>query len=436
MATNRHRGLEIAVWEAAAQGNHPADSSETYDSNGDRFHVVGDVDLAPAQDLLDDERSVDRIFERAGQKVKGLRNTPLSYSVYITGKDEVTADTSAATETALARLLEHCMGGITLGTSTTAKVAGSHSTTTIELTSTTGWAVGQVIGCIDADDSNSTVELRRIESISGDIVTVDQAFSFTPTDGDKVPATITITFDQDVLEDSGGAADRTHSIFVQKGASSTAVAEFLGCKAALSFTGLNRGELAQAVLSYQCASWRNSADTGSLGDDRDAISSTPAWSGTLNGDAPISMGPRTKVYLYDYGTTTAASVNASNIEINPGVEVTPIPSTTSATNNMEGLAGWSIGKPAPTASMQIVPHSDSYDTDLQAGTYKAFRLERQGAEGSSFCIGMPRCEVSATPKLDANGDVLATNISLMAHEDADAIGTTDLAKSPMYIGLC
>lgn len=436
MATSRHRGVEVAVWEAQSQGQHPADDSETYDSNGDRIHVVGDVDLAHEQTFHEDERSVDRIFERAGPMVGGLRNTGFTMPVYLTGKNEVTADTDAATETALARLLEHCMGAVTLGTSTTAKTSGSHSTTTVELTSTTGWAVGQVIGVIDADDNNSTVYLRRIEDISSDIVTFDQALPFTPNDGDKIPATITITFDQDVLADSDGAALRTHSIFVQKGASATAVCEYLGGKAALSLSGLNRGELAMATLNYQFASFRTSADDGNNGDDRDAISSTPSWSGTLHGAAPVAMGPNTKVYLYDYGATTADSVHASNIEINPGVEVTPIPTTTTATDNMEGLAGWSIGKPNPTASMQIVPHTDAYDTDLIAGTYKAFRLERPGGEGSAFCIGMPRCKVAATPKLDANGDVLATNIQLRGHEDTDSIGTTDLAKSPLYIGLC
>lgn len=435
MATSLHRGQDIVVYEATTQGNSPADDGNTYDAEGDLIHCVGSLDVSSIeQQLLEDERSVNRLFERAGVMVKSLRNTSLSIPVYLTGKNSVTADTQSAAETASARLLEHCLGGISINKSTTAKVGGTHAAGSIELTSIDSYAVGQFIGVIDADDNQGTVHMRRVKAIASDVVTFDRPLPFTPADGDKVPGCITIYCDQDVVEDSAGAANRTHSIFVRKAASSAAVLELLGCKAALEIAGLNRGELPTATLAYQVATFRTSADDGT--GDVSAISSTPSFDGTLHGAAPISMGPRTKMYCQDYGSESATSQHLSNVEVSPGITVSPIETSTSAADNMEGLAGWSIDKPAPTASFQVVPHTQDFNTDLEAETFKNFMIERQDAEGKVLAISMLYCEVSSTPKLDANGNVLATNVTLRGHEAPDAVGTTDLAKTPLAIGMC
>ncbi len=434
MATSKHRGTEVIIYEAATQGNSPADDSTTYDASGDRIHTVGEVDITSIdQALVEDERSVSRIFERAGQMVRGLRNTSITLSTYLTGKEATTADGSQATETALARLLEHGLGGIKRGNSTTAKVAGTHTTTSIELTSATNWEAGMLVGVIDASDNRGLVHIRRIIDLTVDVITLDRALPFTPVDGDKVVGGITIYCDQDVLEDSGAGSNRTHSIFVRKGGSSGTVRELLGCKAALSLAALNRGELPTVALEYQCATFRTAADDGT--GDVSAISSTPSFSGTLNGAAPLHMGRDTSVYLDDYGSTSATSKHVNGLEVGLGVTVAPIETVTSATASMEGLAGWTLSKPDPTASMTIVPHGSEWETDLQGGTYKAFAVERRGAEGSAFAIVMPRCEVSSTPKTGDNGEVLAEQVTLRAHEDQDSVGTTDVAKSPILIGL-
>lgn len=433
MATSMHRGLEAIIYEAQSQGDPPSVASETYDANGDRIHVVGNVDITGiAQTLLEDERSVDRIFERAGTMVKGLRNTSVTIPVYVTGKGEVTTGDATPTETALARLFEHGMGGISINDATTAKTAGSHSTDQVELTDSSSYSVGQFVAGVYASDTQARVWMRRVKTKVSDVITFERPLAEAPADGDKIVGCITCFFDQDVLEDSGGAADRTHSIFMRKAGSSTAVLELLGCKGAPSITGLNRGEIPQLQMEYQVATFRTSADDGT--GDVSTISSTPSFNGTLHGSAPVSMGPRTKVYFDDYGSETATARDASNLEVGMGVTVSPIETVTSSADNMEGLGGWTIGKPDPSVTFQITPHTQDFHVDLEGETYKNFMLERRAKEGNAFAISAMQCEVKATPKLSTNGDVLATDVELRCHEIPDAVGTTDIAKTPLAIG--
>jgi len=168
----------------------------------------------------------------------------------------------------------------------------------------------------------------------------------------------------------------------------------------------------------------------------DAALSDPTWSGTTSGGSPLAWGPYTKFWFQDYGTTTATrAIHPSGLSIDPGVAVTSIPSGGSQTDNMQGIAGWSSGPANAKVGFTVTPHATDYDVDLQAGTFKALGIERRGAEGGSICFWFPRMEIEATPVLGTNGEVLAHQVQLVGHEDLDAIGTTDIIKSTILIGL-
>jgi len=421
LATTRHKQRAAFVKEATAFAQE-----SDWQANGTKVHLAAPADTSGvAQSLLKDERTTTRVAEMAGPSVKGLRNTTASASVYITGKDEVTSDTTQVAETSLMVLLEHCMGGVDRSNATTAAVGGSHSTTAVELTSSTNYAAGQMLGVIDAGDTDSIVEWARITDITADVATLDRALSFTPTDGDKVIGTATAYYDPDVLEDSN-AANRQLSWWFEQGESATGFVELIGTKAGMSLEGFERDGLPRITLNINATYWTNSADG----------TTHPTWSGATTGQAPVAFGPRTKFFFQDYGTTTdTTTIHLSELSVDPALAPVPISAVTSQTDNAQGSAGWSQGPYNPTASFTITPHSDAYDTDLGADTFKVFGVFRRNVEGSSFCVWFPRAEISATPVLGANGEVLATQVTILGHEDLDAVGTTDIVKSPMVIGL-
>lgn len=431
-SVSRHRGTEVISYPPTTQGLNPADdASTTYDASGSRIHTVGDIDLsAIEQEMLEDERNTDRIFEPAGLMQRSLRNVEQPIPCYLTGKGEVTADATQASVTKLSALFGRAWGGVKRGNSTTL-AGGGHTTTVINLTSTTNLEVGMGIGLINALDTRSLVEIRRITAIAALAVTVDRAFTFTPADADKVVATITVFPDQDVLEDSGSAALITENLFIRKGGASGRVLELLGGKAAIAFSGLNRSELALLTQNFRFATYRTAADDGT--GDVSAISPTPAFSGTLLGFAPLQIGRDLNVYLDDVGATTIVCQHVSNFEFDPGISFVPIETSTTCIDNLEGMAGWTIERPTPNASMQITPHTTAFETDLQAGTFKNLLYERSAPEGFAFALMMPHAEVNTTPKLGLNDEVLAEDITLKAHEDLDSVGTTDVAKAPFLL---
>jgi hypothetical protein len=419
MADSRHK-FKAGFFQETTPGTGPS-----WPTSCDLIYLAGYPDVSSVgETIIPDERTTARVSARAGYGVKGLRNTTASCSVYLTGKDETTADTVQVAETDLMKLLEHCFGGVSRQKATTAKVAGTHTTTQVELNSASEYVAGQLVGIIDADDTDSIPEVTRIETIAGDIITFAHALGFTPADGDKVIGMATAYVDPDVLEDSNSSARQLSWIFDTLTA--TGITELTGTKASPTIEGLEPNALVRLNLAINAARFKNVGDSVT----------DPTWAGSPSGNAPIAWGPRTKFQFQDYGTTTATNtIHISGLAIDPGIVVVPIPSGGEQTDNMPGLAGWSSGVVNATASFMVTPQASTYDTDLQAGTFKVFGTWRGNTEGSVVAFWMPRAEITATPVLSENGEVLATQVSLLAHEDLDAIGETDLIKSPILIGL-
>jgi hypothetical protein len=407
--TNRN-AQEVIIYYSTTQGLPPSQESTTYDAAGDRIQTVGLIDINAEQTLLEDERTMGNLTESPGPKVLGLRKSSVTLGVYLTGTNATTAPGSQVSETALSRLLKHVLGGQSRGNATTAKVGGPHSTTSVSVTSTTNLAEGQVIGIVDADDGSAIVHVRRVVALAGDLVTFDQALPFTPADGDKIVGAITHYFDESVLAASDGGAGRTSCIFVRQGHAATyGIVEYRGAKGAGKLSGFGPGESPRLEVEFQACSHRTPADTGSTGVS--AISSTPAFSGTAHGIAPLVSG----------------------LEIDLGVEVVPVDAATQDSDEMAGIAGYTCRAVRPTFTFAVTPHATELLADLQAGAYKAVRLEIQHTEGKTIAIGMPRCSLDMAPKVGANGEVLATMVTLRGHHDT--IDTTQLAKSPIYVGI-
>ncbi len=151
---------------------------------------------APARDMLDPMLSQQRLDGRA-EKVVGKRTAAAAISALLAshGVDMVGNETPPpATTWALRRVLGAIMGGVSVTGNEAAATTVEAGTTTTAVTVTTNhgdrWVKGSVIGC-EVSASSTALELREVASVSGDVVTVSEAFSATPVTGTSVRGGVT-----------------------------------------------------------------------------------------------------------------------------------------------------------------------------------------------------------------------------------------------------
>lgn len=365
--------------------------------------------------------------ERHGQSKEGTFNGDVEAGVYLTGKNEVTADGVQVAESDVMTLLELMFGGMSRSKATLAKVAGAHDSVSVEVDSTSEMAVGQGIGVIDANGAEPTIVKPggRITDITGDIVTFEKDIGFTIADADKVVGTATAYIVPATLAGRAGA-NHLATWRSEPGLDDEAVVQLVGCAFKPALAGLNLNENLELLFTIMATLVQNSG--------RDALTATLA--GAISGDAPLVMGPRTKFFLQDYGTATETpGLHPSGVAIDPGIEVIRGLVSTSQADNAQGHWGYSTPVAVPTMEFTITPHDSEWDVDQKAGTFKVCGYWREGTEGRGIYFSMPRAELAVTPKPGTANEVRVTQLSLLGHEDVDAIGTTDLAKSPFSITL-
>lgn len=392
------------------------------------IHLSRSPDLSGLEQVrVEDGRITARHNERGGVSKEGTFNGDVEAGVYLTGKNEITADTVQVAESDLMILLGLMFGAVDRQNATTAKVAGAHNSTSVELNSSTNYAVGGIIGVTDADGSEPTIVKPggRIIDITGDIATFEKDIGFTIADGDKVVGCATAYIVPSTLAGRAGANHLATWRF-EKGLDNESVVQLVGCAMQPGLQGLNENENLELVFQVMASLVQNSG--------RDSL--TASLAGAISGDAPLVMGPRTKFLLQDYGTKTETpALHPSGVALDPGLEVVRGKVSTSQVNNAQGQWGYSTNKARPTMEFTLTPHDADYDIDQKAGTFKVCGYWREGTEGRGIYFSMPRAELIVTPKLGTANEVLVHQMSILGHEDVDGIGTTDLAKSPFVIGL-
>lgn len=422
---SKHKN-RAAFFEETTAGTGPAD----WDASGNLIHLAAPFDVSGlAQVVAEDTRTVTRLTETAAGQVFGRKSgSQATVSAFLSGKDEVTSDTAQVAESNLMKLLEHAFGGMSRSYATDI-AAGSHSTTGFDVTSATGMAEGQLIGIIDADDTNSLVEWAQIDTISGTSITVSRALSFTPAENDKVVGTATAYPDPDILECSSDNSGTTLSWYLERGDDGDHLVEILGSKAMPSFDGLARDGMPVLNLAINAGKFTTA----------ESLTKT-TFTGSPTGGAPVMLGPRTKLWLQDVGTTTAtASIHLVSMSLNPGVAVAEIPAVTSQTDNLEGFAGYSTAMIAPTLEITITGDKTlftDFGSEDTTRTFKHLMLERRGPEGKSLCIYLPKCEITQVPNAFAeNGEIVSYALTLRGHERTPSATGTSLNRSPLLIGL-
>ena len=193
----------VAFFDETTQGTPPANGA-AWASSGVRLRMIAPLDLSDIeQTMVADDRNTDLIQGGSDiQMLKGTKNGTKSVTFALPGSEATTTDASQVTQTEISQLLEKCFGGVFRGYATTAKTAGSHTGTAVELTATTGYDEGAYLNHVD---SNGKSNVRKITDLTGDVATVDEAFSETPTDGQKIAPVIVHYIDESILVDSNGS---------------------------------------------------------------------------------------------------------------------------------------------------------------------------------------------------------------------------------------
>lgn len=400
----------LAFFEETTSGTPPAD----WVASGNLVFTMDLPDITSLQQsLIEDSRSrirVNKVFD----KIKGVRSTatfPYTFGAFGHGQG-VIADGVKPTQTNHAKLMVNGLGGSRITESTFASVAGSHSTTTIELDDSTDYDAGDIIILIDQTALTVTY-MRRILSKSGDIVTFDEAVPFTIVDNDIVQGHLHQYVDESVLCDSS-VGDDTLSYAILMGGTTPQAWQTVGSKNNITEVTISTNEQVTIAVDVMVGSFTEPQ-----------LFSAPAFTTSETGEAAIIAGLATKLFIQDFGTSTSVCVDASEISITPGVVNARTEVVTECATGMEGIQGYHL-EPADTIiSVTRIPYDQTAHTELAAGTRKIVRYSNQLARGSGWGFMCPNCEINATPVKGEAGNRLAQVIEFRAHEDEDNAAAPD-----------
>lgn len=387
-----------AFYPEVTQGAPPADW------NADAF-LIDHLEADPSslvQSLIQD-MTLNTRAKTKRSVIFGLKNVEgVKVAANWHGAEVETAANSQVAETALSKILKHCMGGQYRSYSTV--TTGGTAAIPI-LSASTGVDEGVFLGFEDADDPGR-VHIRRVVSWDGGTkaATLDQVLPFTPANNDKVHATIATYIDEDVLEDFE-TSQNTFSWRIEKG--TEAVWDVLGSAAnmALSFP---RNAPPRLDLTVMAATWRHVGLTKTN------------WTQTPAGKAPLAVGPDTKIFLQDYGTYTDQTYCLSSYAMEPGINIIPVDTVVTAEgSNMEGRCTYTIGQADTTATVQLDPYAQDWEKALETRTFKTLRYSQVAQAGKAWAIHMSRVEITETPKWGAFSNAQGVNVKFTAHEDLE-----------------
>lgn len=383
-------------------------------------HIAEGLDVSGIEmAAVPDERSQTTVFGKE-YDVKGLRNVTFPMTLYVTGSGATTAATTQIAQTALGGLLGHCLGGAHRSNSTLL-TGGGHTTTVVNVTANTNIAAGCLVMVEDATDG--TIAVRRVLSIASLAITLDEALPFTPVDGDTMRGMITAYIDESVLADSS-VGPTTLSWLIQKGLATTENFELNGCKTELKSLSLPRGGLPVLAFETMAASF-----------DPPGTAPSPTWAATtIHGNAPVSIGPDSIWTYQTQGTTTinAIHVNEANIEF--GVPVIKVETTTEVDADMEGVQSYTTGPADTVATLNVVPFASTPWTQFASDTYKRLRFYKRAGNGQIFAVCIPKCQIRP-PKRGTAGAVSSNALTLVAHPADDAGNLTALSTSKILVGI-
>lgn len=385
------------------------------------------------QTILDNptlERRIMSVNKRV--KIDGIRNCELAVGLKLHGTGATVADTETAVETYLGTLLEHCMGGLLLGTSSTCIVG---STAAIPILDDASWVIpGQTIAFEDVTSPTSKNEgklfHRQVKSvdIGTGAVTLSEVLPFVPVATDKAHATELNYIDENFLEDAV-AASGTMMWYVQKAKNGTdQLYQVEGSVATFSMTNLSRGQLPGIDLKIMGANFKHGAE-----DDLVFVAMAAP-----QGQAQLSTGIDLLCSIAPYASTAQNEVHVNQASFDVGFTRERVETTTENIDRFEGTASYSV-KPGNTRfSVTVLPQANSWYAALKTKQEYRITFTQPGdgsGPGKSWALIIPRAQLVETPgRADVNeihGSTLV--FEAMEPDNIDVDANEELEKSLFLI---
>ena len=407
-------GGSAAAWAALEGGNV------------DRLHHFEALPAPLKQSTIADPRVTDRVRKRF-QMIKGLRNADgLSLVIGLHGSGSVTADTMTVTETGLMRLLEHCMGGLHLGNSTTVDVTVGDDFD-YDVVSDTNLIHGAMVAIEDTDATGRLHPQRILTRDGAGAITTDQDLPFTLVAADIVNAVAVAYVDPDALVNPSDANASFVSVLIEEAGRAW---EGVGGALQLDSIEFPRNDVPRFNITGMFSNVFPPSD-GSPG--------LVTWTGVITGEAGIATGADSKLHIQDKGTTTTQCFDVvGTVTVNPGINRIRIEVDTECDENLQGTAGYTTDPGETTIEVPVildpVEWQDGFDTD-QRYNVKWYQV---APAGSGWVVQMPDGELQEAPEFGEANEIGIHNLKFVGHEDEsmDALSPAnpELARSNIVVG--
>jgi hypothetical protein len=398
-------------------GSYALDNSGTI---GDFLAVPiteGFMSSAPMRDMLDPMLSQARLDGRA-ERVIGKRSAAMQLAMLLAshGVDMVGNETQPASTTwALRRLLTATMGGVSLTGTEAAATTVQAGTSTSVVNVSTGhgdrWIGNRVIACQTVSGSTA-LEAREVLSVSGDAVTVKEAFSATPVTGTQVRGGVTFhpTEDPDTSLQFIAQGRETADHFLMRGMQGGFQIE------------AKPGQLAKITFDLKGAATTKLSDHSGI-----TVPSFSNWS-------PVAV-VASELTVPTVGSTTRAWVAASDISLTLGLAYEPV---TGYSLTGETIIRMRRQRPrdgvlarltftAPLEDSTWIDHRDNR-TDLAAF------WQIGSAGGGGWLISIPTCQVTDVRLGPSASGLSGQIVTLEGRLDASAAAsTTELSYAALRL---
>lgn len=396
---------EALVFLIEAKGDYNAHIGET------NTHVW--IDVAASDVELGRERQTHRRMERTQrltqiqENVLGRRGCTLSFGHYLQG-DGVALDTGAsAADDSFQTLLETVLGGGYAAAGSTC-AAGS-TTTVLNVQGGHGarFRAGTAI-LVEGTGHGGRNEMSVIRSVATDAITLEIALTNAP------PATRNVWNSYTAYVDPAATATLQALL---TGDASADVFLALGLAGGLTLSDLlQTDQIARAMFALTGARWETDVDT--------------LAAATYDGADPLGTAEEVEICWEDHGTQTRSLISCSALDIVPGVTWTHLYARGNA--DVDHCDRVRLTKIEPTATLTADVDAD-FLTDYEAQTLKALTIMNGRTAGSSWCVCIPRCVVSAPPPRAVHGEQTANTIQIQARENDAGDASTALMRSPIFI---
>lgn len=356
--------------------------------------------------------------DQISTRITGLKRCTLSFSMNLAPTGTAGASGVAAVQGALGEILKAVMGGETLSTGDDVAASPSPTTTSFTVADASGNSIkaGQVVGLNSG--ASSAYEMRTVEEVSTNAVTLKYAVTNAPSSTDDVYGTATYYLTQ--------VSQAATLQFILEGLENQDRWLLQGMQLQSMTIETPLGQLPRIQFQFQGVTYTHGADCST-----DLTASSLGTATYSNVDVIHTTG---EFHWQTVGTTTINKLNVSSITFTPSLSYAMV----TAPHATQIVSSWKRTRSAPVMQVEfMLPYEDqTHFTARDNKTLKMAALQIGNVAGSSVLIEVPTMQIINVQKSAAD-QISSQTVTAIAKLDSDTTeGTaTDQGQSAFRIAL-